>query len=137
MVINKLKLLEKHGFSIHLDDFGSGYSSLQYLKDLPVNTIKIDKAFIDSVESDAHSRAIVSMISNLAKNIGLEVIAEGIENEKQNQIVFKSGCNIIQGYFISRPVPKAEAIKIIQAYNIDKTIVIESIKQIKTREVKR
>ena len=137
LVINKLKLLEKHGFSIHLDDFGSGYSSLQYLKDLPVNTIKIDKAFIDGIETDAHSRAIVTMISNLAKSIGLEVIAEGIENEKQNQLVFKSGCNIIQGYFISRPVPKVEAIKIIRAYNIDKTIVIESIKQLKSKEVKR
>jgi len=137
LVINKLKLLEKHGFSIHLDDFGSGYSSLQYLKDLPVNTIKIDKAFIDGIENDAHSRAIVTMISSLAKNIGLEVIAEGIENEKQNQMVYKSGCNIIQGYFISRPVPKIEAIKIIQAYNIDKSIVIESIKQIKLKESKR
>ncbi|MBN2300475.1 MAG: GGDEF domain-containing protein [Acholeplasmataceae bacterium] len=121
LVINKLKLLQKYGFDIHLDDFGTGYSSLQYLRDLPINTIKIDRAFIINLETDAHSRAIVAMISSLAKNVGLEVIAEGIENEKQNQIVFKSGCDIIQGYLIGPAVNKNEAIKLIQAYNIDKT----------------
>ncbi len=121
LVINKLKLLQKYGFDIHLDDFGTGYSSLQYLRDLPINTIKIDRAFIINLETDAHSRAIVSMISSLAKNIGLNVISEGVENEKQNQIVFKAGCDVIQGYLIGQAVNKNEAIKLIQAYNIDKT----------------
>jgi diguanylate cyclase (GGDEF)-like protein len=121
LVITKLKILQKYGFGIHLDDFGTGYSSLQYLKDLPINTIKIDRAFVINLETDAHSRAIVSMISNLAKNIGLMVVVEGIETDKQNQIAYKNGCNIIQGYLISPPVFKNDAIKLIQDYNINKT----------------
>ena len=137
LVINKLNLLKRHGFNIHLDDFGTGYSSLQYLRDLPINTLKIDKAFIDDVETDAHSRAIVTMISNLAKNINLEVIAEGIENEKQNQIVHKAGCNIIQGYIIGPPVPKEQAIKLLEEYNINKTKRLNVVKQTKTKEAKR
>jgi len=133
LVINKLKLLQKYGFDIHLDDFGTGYSSLQYLRDLPINTIKIDRAFIINLETDSHSRAIVAMISSLAKNIGLEVISEGIENERQNQIVVKSGCDIIQGYLIGPAVYKNEAIKLIQAYNIDKTkkVVVQRPKTVR------
>ncbi|MDO9628721.1 MAG: GGDEF domain-containing phosphodiesterase [Acholeplasmataceae bacterium] len=137
LVINKLKLLQKYGFDIHLDDFGTGYSSLQYLRDLPINTIKIDRAFIINLETDAHSRAIVQMISSLARNVGLEVIAEGIENEKQNLIVVKSGCNIIQGYMISPPVVKSEAIKLLIDYNIDKTKRVDVQKLIKPKEIKR
>ena len=137
LVINKLKLLQKYGFDIHLDDFGTGYSSLQYLRDLPINTIKIDRAFIINLETDSHSRAIVSMISSLAKNVGLEVIAEGIENERQNQIVYKSGCNIIQGYMISQPVVKSEAIKLLMEYNIDKTKRVDVQKLMKPKEIKR
>ncbi len=137
LVINKLRLLRNYGFNIHLDDFGSGYSSLQYLRDLPVNALKIDKEFIKDIENDQHSRAIVTMISNLAKSIGLEVIAEGIENDRQNQLVIKSGCNIIQGYYISRPVEKEEALNLIKAYNIDKTKTVEQPRSTRTREVKR
>ena len=137
LVINKLNILKRHGFNIHLDDFGTGYSSLQYLRDLPVNTIKIDKAFIDDVETDVHSRAIVSMISNLAKNINLDVIAEGIETEKQNQLVYKAGCNVIQGYIISPPVPKEKAIELIKAYNIDKTKTLQIPKAMRSKEAKR
>ncbi|MBN2268508.1 MAG: EAL domain-containing protein, partial [Acholeplasmataceae bacterium] len=137
LVINKLRLLRNYGFNIHLDDFGSGYSSLQYLRDLPVNALKIDKEFIKDIENDQHSRAIVTMISNLAKSIGLEVIAEGIENDRQNQLVIKSGCNIIQGYYISKPVEKDEALNLIKAYNIDKTKTVEQPRSTRTREVKR
>lgn len=135
LVINKLKLLQKYGFDIHLDDFGSGYSSLQYLKDLPINTIKIDRAFVINIETDAHSRAIVSMISSLAKNIGLEVVTEGIENDKQNQLVYRAGCNIIQGYLISPPVVKSEAIRLIREFNIDHTRTVELVKM--KKEIKR
>jgi EAL domain-containing protein (putative c-di-GMP-specific phosphodiesterase class I)/GGDEF domain-containing protein len=137
LVINKLNILKRHGFNIHLDDFGTGYSSLQYLRDLPVNTIKIDKAFIDDIERDVHSRAIVTMISNLAKNINLDVIAEGIETEKQNQFVYKAGCNVIQGYIISPPVPKDKAIELIKTYNIDKTKKLQVQKTMRSKEGKR
>lgn len=138
LVINKLKLLQAYGFDIHLDDFGTGYSSLQYLRDLPITTIKIDRAFIINLETDPHSRAIVAMISSLAKNVGLEVISEGVENERQNQMVYKAGCNTIQGYLISRPVEKSEAIKLIQAYNIDRTKRIDTMKSMaKPKEGKK
>ena len=137
LVINKLNILKRHGFNIHLDDFGTGYSSLQYLRDLPINTIKIDKAFIDDIERDVHSKAIVTMISNLAKNINLDVIAEGIETEKQNQLVYKSGCNVIQGYIISPPVSKDKAIELIKAYNIDKTKTLQVPKAVRSKEAKR
>lgn len=135
LVINKLKLLQKYGFDIHLDDFGSGYSSLQYLKDLPINTIKIDRAFVIHIETDAHSRAIVNMIASLAKNIGLEVVTEGIETDKQNQLVYRAGCNIIQGYLISPPVVKSEAIRLIREFNIDHTRSIDLQKA--KKEMKR
>lgn len=125
LIISKLQLLRKYGFNIHLDDFGTGYSSLQYLKELPINAIKIDKAFVDEVETDTHARAIVQMISQLAKNIDLDVIAEGVETLKQNQIVHKLGCNIIQGYVLSPAVPKDEAIELIKVYNIDQTKTLE------------
>lgn len=137
LVINKLKLLQKYGFDIHLDDFGTGYSSLQYLKDLPISTIKIDRAFVMDIETDAHSKAIVTMIANLAKTVGLGVVAEGIETDRQNQIAYKSGCNIIQGYLISPPVIKQEAIKLIQSYNIDKSKRVNLNKQVKAKEVRK
>lgn len=137
LVINKLRLLQRYGFDIHLDDFGTGYSSLQYLSQLPINTLKIDRAFIINLVTDPHSRAIVAMISKLAKEIGLEVISEGIENDKQNQIVYKSGCDIIQGYLIGPAVEKNEAIKLIEAYNINKSKTVLVKKNIKRKEIKR
>ncbi len=136
LVINKLNLLKKHGFHIHLDDFGTGYSSLQYLRDLPVNALKIDKAFIDEVESDAHARAIVNMISDLAKNINLEVISEGVESPRQNFIIKKAGCHIVQGYLVSKPVDKQVAIELVRAYNIDHTADVKSLLP-KTKEGRR
>jgi EAL domain-containing protein (putative c-di-GMP-specific phosphodiesterase class I) len=97
---------------------------------------KIDKEFVKDIENDQHSRAIVTMISNLAKSIGLEVIAEGIENDRQNQLILKSGCQIIQGYYISRPVVKEEAFQLIRDYNIDKTKSVEQPRSTRTKEVK-
>lgn len=133
LVIDKLKILQKYGFDIHLDDFGTGYSSLQYLRDLPISTIKIDRAFIKNMDTDSHSRAIVGMISNLAKSTGLDVIAEGVEDEKINNLVVKAGCYTIQGYLISKPVPKDDAIGLIEAYNIKKDKVVRLQAQPKTR----
>ena len=117
LIIQKLKAFQDYGFDLHLDDFGTGYSSLQYLRDLPVSTIKIDRAFVKNMHLDRHSRAIVQMISSLAKNVGLNVIAEGVENEKENQALIKAGCNIIQGYWISPPVPKDQAKKLLEEKN--------------------
>jgi EAL domain-containing protein (putative c-di-GMP-specific phosphodiesterase class I) len=116
-IVDKLKLLKDLGFSIHLDDFGTGYSSMLYLKELPIDTIKVDKEFVKTIVYDQFSRAIVAKVISLAKSLDLNVIVEGVETEEQNQIVIKSGCNIIQGFLISRAVPESEMREILKKYN--------------------
>lgn len=124
LIINKLRLLRQHGYKVYLDDFGSKYSSLQYLRNLPVDAVKIDRGFIVDLEIDKHSKAIVNMITSLAKNIGLEVIAEGVENIEQNSILLKNGCEIIQGFVISKPISLNDAKILIEDFNINKTRVL-------------
>lgn len=121
IVVEKLKLLKKHGFGIHLDDFGTGYSSMLYLKELPIDTIKIDKEFTKYLNTDKYSRAIVSKIVALAKNLDLNIIAEGVEDEKQNAFLKKSGCRIIQGYWIGKAVSVKDAIDLLKEYNLGET----------------
>lgn len=124
MIIEKLKLLKGKGIDIHLDDFGTGYSSLLYLKELPIDAIKIDKGFIEHSNADKHSRAIISMIISLAKNLDLSIIAEGVENEKQLNFLKKAGCEVIQGYIVGKAMKIEDAIDIIKAYNIDKSATL-------------
>ena len=116
VVISKLKLLRDAGFSVHLDDFGVGYSSMLYLKDLPVDTIKIDKEFTKHMINDKYSRVIVTKVVQIAVNLGLNVIAEGVETERQADLLLKAGCRIIQGYLISKAIPENDAIELIKKY---------------------
>ncbi len=116
-VVEKIKLLKKFGFKIHLDDFGTGYSSMLYLQQLPVDVIKIDKEFTRDVVNDRYSRSIVVQIIRLAQSLDLGIITEGVETEKQAQFLQKNGCDIIQGYWISRPVDEVSADKLIKKYN--------------------
>lgn len=102
LVIEKLKVLKKHGFSIHLDDFGTGYSSMLYLKDLPIDTIKIDKDFVKHIETDKFSRIIVKKIISLGQELEMNVICEGVETSTQRSIVKKFGCPTIQGYLVGK-----------------------------------
>lgn len=95
------------GIQIALDDFGTGYSSLQYLQKFPIDIIKIDRSFIDNLESNNNEYNINSMIIDIAKKLGLTTVAEGVETEKQFNILCNLDCNEIQGYLISQPVPKA------------------------------
>lgn len=113
-VISKLKLLRENGFSIHLDDFGIGYSSMLYLKDLPIDLIKIDKQFVKEMVTDKFARIIVTKIVQIATSLDLDIIAEGVETPKQSDMLSKMGCNIIQGYLISKPVEEEEALKLIK-----------------------
>lgn len=121
IIIEKLKLLQSKGFDIHLDDFGTGYSSLLYLKELPINAIKIDKEFVKHSTADKHSRAIINMIIALAKNLDLEIIAEGVEDDKQFKFLQKSGADIIQGFYLGKAMKYEDAIALLKAYNIDRT----------------
>ncbi|MCA9891222.1 MAG: EAL domain-containing protein, partial [Anaerolineae bacterium] len=107
----KLKELKSLGLKIALDDFGSGYSSLGYLQHLDIDTLKMDRSLIislDEKETDTNvtsrSRAITRSIITLGKNLGLLVIAEGVENEAQMDYLRENGCDSVQGYLISKPL---------------------------------
>jgi diguanylate cyclase (GGDEF)-like protein/PAS domain S-box-containing protein len=100
-VINQLRKL---GIHFSLDDFGTGFSSLQYLKILPLNQLKIDKSFVRDLQFSNNDKAIVKTIIAMAQGLGLEVIAEGVETEEQRQTLFDYGCKYYQGYLFSKPL---------------------------------
>lgn len=105
-----LNTLKSSGFKISLDDFGTGYSSLSYLSQLPVDTLKIDKSFIDNIESDPHSLSLVEGILQLSHSINLNVIVEGVETAGQYKLLKELGVDAIQGYFFSKPLSKEDYI---------------------------
>ena len=109
----QLKALQSHGFRISVDDFGTGYSALGYLRELPVDTLKIDRCFIAELDTSDDDSAIVQAIISMAKALGLRIVAEGVENAKQLEILKSLGCDQAQGYFFSRPVPGDEALSMI------------------------
>jgi diguanylate cyclase (GGDEF)-like protein/PAS domain S-box-containing protein len=106
--VKLLTVIRDLGINIALDDFGTGYSSLSYLKELPINTLKIDKSFIDNIVTNEREKAIVDGIIQLAQKIGLDVIAEGAETKGQIDLLQSMGCNQIQGYYYSQPLPSSE-----------------------------
>ena len=104
-IIEKLAVLRKAGIKISLDDFGTGYSSLSYLKGLPIDTLKIDKTFIDTVITDENTRIITESIIYMVKRLGLETIAEGVETQEQFDFLNAIDCDNIQGYYLGKPMP--------------------------------
>jgi diguanylate cyclase (GGDEF)-like protein/PAS domain S-box-containing protein len=96
------------GLFLAMDDFGTGYSSLYYLKQFPINTLKIDKSFVDNIPTDDENVAITSAIISMAKSLGLEVVAEGVETEEQLLFLKEQGCDEMQGYYFSPPVPTVD-----------------------------
>jgi diguanylate cyclase (GGDEF)-like protein/PAS domain S-box-containing protein len=99
-----LELLNQGGVRIALDDFGTGHSSLSHLRDFPVDVVKIDKSFVDRLAQDRGARAIVSAVMGLASNLGIDVVAEGIENELQRRLLIEDGGRLGQGYLFGRPI---------------------------------
>jgi len=108
----KISAIKNLGVTIALDDFGTGYSSLAYLKRYPVDVLKIDRSFISDLVEDADDREIVETIIGMAKNLGLSVVAEGIESKAQADFLMAHGCNTAQGYFYSRPLQFNDCIKL-------------------------
>lgn len=117
LMTEKLKLLKEHGFHIHLDDFCTGYSSMLYLKDLPVDTIKIDKEFTKFIETSKVHHSIVKTICNLGTALDMDIICEGVETEGQSELVKKFGARLIQGYLIGKAVPFEDAVRLLDKYN--------------------
>ena len=107
-VIAILETLHNLGISIAIDDFGTGYSSLSHLKRLPIDKLKIDKTFINDIPGDEDALAIVKTIIALAETLNLDVIAEGVEDEVQKEFLIEEGCDVLQGYYYSRPLPANE-----------------------------
>ena len=114
-VVKKLQILGRHGIKVYLDDFGTGFSSLTYLKNLPIDVVKIDKSFIDEIVTNDVEKDIVRMIIRLARRLNLEVIAEGVETVDQLRCVSEAGCSIVQGYYVSRPIPQEEVPPLLEA----------------------
>lgn len=112
--ITMLKDLRQAGIEINIDDFGTGYSNLSYLTQLPISTLKIDRTFIHSIEHDGTNVEIVQTIVALARSLGMRVIAEGVETEKQLNALRKLKCEGAQGFFFAKPMPFAEVEKFIR-----------------------
>lgn len=106
-VLARLEALRATGAKLSLDDFGTGYSSLSQLKRLPIEKLKIDRSFVDGIEKDGSNMALVEAIVQIGRNLGLTIVAEGVENQEQADILCSVGANELQGYLFSRPVHAA------------------------------
>lgn len=121
--ITKLNDIQKMGVRISIDDFGTGYTSISYLKKFPINTLKIDQSFIKDIPGDANNTAITSAVIALAHTLGMKVVAEGVETAEQLQYLADNACDIVQGYYLSRPLPEQK-------------IVLQLVRKETTREVR-
>ena len=118
----RLDKLRQHGITISIDDFGTGYSCMSYLHRLPVDSLKIDRSFIETLDFDCRQNdprrtSITRTIVTLAKSMGLHTIAEGIETENQHQHLLNLGVDIGQGFLFSRPLSATDAFKFVQEKN--------------------
>jgi diguanylate cyclase (GGDEF)-like protein len=118
--INTFKSLRKIGVNIAVDDYGTGYSSLRYLADLPVDTLKIDRAFIMHCPVDKKMNAIIKSTISLAHNLDIKVVAEGVETKEQVDFLVENGCDYLQGYYFSKPLTTDELEESWLKNNIDK-----------------
>ncbi len=111
--VNIMKKINKMGGSVSIDDFGTGYSSLAYLKEFPLHRLKIDKSFVSGIDKDSKNVGLAKTIITMGHGLGLEVIAEGVETAEQLSILRELGCDIVQGYYYSRPLPAEELTRLL------------------------
>jgi len=107
-IMKKIRKIKELGISICIDDFGTGHSSLSYLRQYHPDTLKIDQSFIRNMESDKHNAAIVKAVLDLARGLELTVIAEGVESEEELEMLKEFQCKFIQGFLIAKPLPIVE-----------------------------
>jgi len=109
--VRTLEYLKSLGLKLSIDDFGTGYSSLSYLKRFPIDALKIDRSFIDEITTDLDDATITRAVIGMAHNLGLKVVAEGVETEEQLKFLSANGCDEAQGYYFARPQPAGEVVK--------------------------
>ncbi|MBT1063610.1 EAL domain-containing protein [Bowmanella sp. Y26] len=114
-LLERLAWVKTAGFSIALDDFGSGYSSLRQLNILPVETLKIDRSYMSNMEDEPGDRLIIKAIIQLSKTLGIGVVAQGVERQEQVTFLQENGCHVMQGYHFSKPLPAAEFERLLAA----------------------
>lgn len=117
--MRKLSILKENGIDIHLDDFGTEYSSLLYIKKLPVSTIKIDKGFVHGVEKDKAGQSIIRFITGIARLIGCNTICEGVETPQEYDMLRVLGCDIVQGWLIGRSMKPDDALRIVDTFDYE------------------
>ncbi|MDX5376858.1 MAG: EAL domain-containing protein [Halomonas sp.] len=103
--VERMRALKRLGVHLALDDFGTGFSSLAYLKSLPLDELKIDRSFVSNLDADGSDAAIVETILSMAQHLGIDVVAEGVENRAQRDFLLMRGCRLFQGFFFHRPMP--------------------------------
>ncbi len=111
--LTQLKALKNFGVSLSIDDFGTGYSSLSYLKRFPIDTIKIDRSFVKDLHQDGDDAAICAAILAMSQQLGLNVVAEGVETREQLEFLYRHGCNHIQGYLFGKPQSSADFLNLL------------------------
>ncbi|WP_246207182.1 bifunctional diguanylate cyclase/phosphodiesterase [Methylocystis heyeri] len=114
-VLAQLKQLRALGVAVSLDDFGTGYSALSYLKKFDIDYLKIDRSFVRDIVEDEHDRAIVEAIIAMAKRLGIELIAEGVETREQADLLAAGGCNLAQGFLYAEPLPEKDFLDFVLA----------------------
>jgi EAL domain-containing protein (putative c-di-GMP-specific phosphodiesterase class I) len=116
--VRDLHRLRKLGVHFAIDDFGTGYSSFRYLKSFPIDRLKIDQSFVSGTDKNASDIAIARAIIGLAKNLKLEVLAEGVETEAQRDWLIAEGCDELQGFFFSKPLPADQFLQLLRSDNL-------------------
>ncbi|MBO7085556.1 MAG: EAL domain-containing protein, partial [Bacilli bacterium] len=113
-IINSIKHLRSDGFKIEMDDFGTGYSSLNMVSNLPIDVLKIDREFIIHMCTSDKDKKMVEILLNISDLLGVSVVAEGVETKEQFDMLKKMGCDIIQGFYFSKPLPADQFAKLIE-----------------------
>jgi EAL domain-containing protein (putative c-di-GMP-specific phosphodiesterase class I) len=118
-----LARLRENGIQIAIDDFGTGYSSLAYLRKLPVNVLKVDRTFLSGIPDDERDMAIVRTILAMARNLGLSVVAEGVETAAQLEFLRESGCEEVQGFLLAKPASAESLLRMLKTGHANETVM--------------